>query len=76
MGHANGLTGTIKLTNGALAAAVFVDAMVRLLPGVLGDETSAGDAVLWDRSQALELFNDLKNGQTVPAGLLSGTTVG
>jgi hypothetical protein len=39
-------------------------------------ETSAGDAVLWDRSQALELFNDLKNGQTVPAGLLSGTTVG
>src|SRR5580700_2816549 len=39
-------------------------------------ETSAGDAVLWDRSQALQLFNDLKNGQTVPAGLLSGTTVG
>jgi len=39
-------------------------------------ETSAGDAVLWDRSQALELFNDLKNGQAVPSSLLSGTTVG
>jgi tRNA (guanine37-N1)-methyltransferase len=35
--------GDYVLTNGALAAAVFVDAVVRLLPGVLGDENSAGD---------------------------------
>jgi tRNA (guanine37-N1)-methyltransferase len=35
--------GDYVLTNGALAAAVFVDAVVRLLPGVLGDELSAGD---------------------------------
>jgi tRNA (guanine37-N1)-methyltransferase len=35
--------GDYVLTNGALAAAVFVDAVVRLLPGVLGDEQSAGD---------------------------------
>jgi tRNA (guanine37-N1)-methyltransferase len=35
--------GDYVLTNGALAAAVFVDAVVRLLPGVLGDEDSAGD---------------------------------
>ena len=35
--------GDYVLTNGALAAAVFVDAVVRLVPGVLGDETSAGD---------------------------------
>jgi tRNA (guanine37-N1)-methyltransferase len=33
--------GDFVLTNGALAAAVFVDAVVRLIPGVLGDETSA-----------------------------------
>ena len=35
--------GDYVLTNGALAAAVFVDAVVRLLPGVLGDEQSAAD---------------------------------
>jgi tRNA (guanine37-N1)-methyltransferase len=35
--------GDYVLTNGALAAAVFTDAVVRLLPGVLGDENSAPD---------------------------------
>jgi tRNA (guanine37-N1)-methyltransferase len=35
--------GDYVLTNGALAAAVFTDAIVRLLPGVLGDENSAPD---------------------------------
>jgi tRNA (guanine37-N1)-methyltransferase len=35
--------GDYVLTNGALAAAVLVDAVVRLLPGVLGDEQSAAD---------------------------------
>jgi tRNA (guanine37-N1)-methyltransferase len=35
--------GDYVLTNGAIAAVVFVDAMVRLLPGVLGDEQSAAD---------------------------------
>jgi LCP family protein required for cell wall assembly len=39
-------------------------------------ETSAGDAVLWNKTQATELFNALKNGTTIPAGLLTGTTVG
>ncbi len=39
-------------------------------------ETNAGDAVLWDRSEALQLFNDLKNNQPVPSSLLKGTTVG
>jgi tRNA (guanine37-N1)-methyltransferase len=33
--------GDYVLTNGALAAAVLVDAVVRLVPGVLGDEGSA-----------------------------------
>jgi tRNA (guanine37-N1)-methyltransferase len=35
--------GDYVLTNGALAACVIVDAVVRLLPGVLGDEASASD---------------------------------
>lgn len=35
--------GDYVLTNGALAACVIVDAVVRLLPGVLGDEASAVD---------------------------------
>ena len=38
--------------------------------------TNAGDAVQWNSTEALELFNALKNGQTVPPGLLSGTTIG
>ena len=33
--------GDYVLTNGAIAAVVFVDAIVRLLPGVLGDDESA-----------------------------------
>ncbi len=35
--------GDYVLTNGALAAAVLVDAIARLVPGVLGDEQSAED---------------------------------
>jgi LCP family protein required for cell wall assembly len=40
------------------------------------ETSNAGDAVLWNQSAALELFNALKNGQTVPPDVLSGTTVG
>jgi hypothetical protein len=32
--------------------------------------------VLWNRTEAVALFNDLKNGQTIPSNLLSGTKVG
>jgi LCP family protein required for cell wall assembly len=39
-------------------------------------QTSVGDTVLWNRTKALQLFNALKNDQPVPAGILSGTTVG
>lgn len=35
--------GDYVLTNGAVAACVFVDAVVRLIPGVLGDAQSAAD---------------------------------
>jgi hypothetical protein len=38
--------------------------------------TSAGEAVLWNKSQALELFGALQAGKPVPAGLLTGTKVG
>jgi LCP family protein required for cell wall assembly len=38
--------------------------------------TSAGDAVLWDRTKALQLFNALQAGKPVPAGLLTGTKLG
>jgi LCP family protein required for cell wall assembly len=39
-------------------------------------QTSAGEAVLWNKAQALQLFNALQAGKPVPAGLLSGTKVG
>jgi LCP family protein required for cell wall assembly len=39
-------------------------------------QTSAGDAVEWNRTEALQLFNALQQGKAVPAGLLSGTQVG
>ena len=35
--------------------------------------TAAGDAVLWDTSQAKTLFNDLRTGQTVPKRLITGS---
>jgi tRNA (guanine37-N1)-methyltransferase len=35
--------GDYVLTNGAIAAVVLIDAVVRLIPGVLGDEQSAAD---------------------------------
>ena len=35
--------GDYILTNGAIAANIFVDAVVRLIPGVLGDERSAAE---------------------------------
>ncbi len=37
---------------------------------------NAGDAVQWNSTEALALFNALKNGQAVPSSLLSGTKVG
>jgi LCP family protein required for cell wall assembly len=39
-------------------------------------ETSAGDSVLWNSSQAKELFTDLQDGQPVPASLITGSQNG
>jgi LCP family protein required for cell wall assembly len=36
-------------------------------------QTSAGVAVLWDRTRALQLFNALKNDTAVPRSLLTGS---
>ncbi len=36
-------------------------------------QTSAGNSVLWDRTQALQLFNALKNDTPVPRRLLTGS---
>jgi LCP family protein required for cell wall assembly len=38
--------------------------------------SNAGEAVQWNRAQALELFNALQKDKPVPAGLLTGTQVG
>src|SRR5437588_9364945 len=46
--------GDYVLTNGAIAAAVVVDAIVRLLPGVLGDPNSAADDSFQKRTEAGE----------------------
>jgi tRNA (guanine37-N1)-methyltransferase len=66
--------GDYVLTNGALAAAVISDAIVRLLPGVLGDETSAVDDSF--ATGLLEFPQYTRpvefNGIRVPDELLSG----
>jgi len=66
--------GDYVLTNGAIAAVVFVDAIVRLIPGVLGDEQSAVDDSF--REGALEAPQYTRpaefRGWKVPEVLLSG----
>lgn len=66
--------GDYVLTNGAIAAVVFVDAIVRLVPGVLGDAESAAaesfSTGMLDHPHYTrpEIFNDWR----VPPVLLSG----
>ena len=68
--------GDYVLTNGAVAANVFVDAVVRLLPGVLGDERSAGDDSFAGENGLLEAPTYTRppefRGMKVPEVLLSG----
>jgi tRNA (guanine37-N1)-methyltransferase len=68
--------GDYVLTNGAIAAVVLVDAVVRLLPGVLGDEQSAADDSFSSAAAGLEgpqytRPSDFR-GWKVPDVLLSG----
>ena len=66
--------GDYVLTNGAIAAAVLVDAVVRLLPGVLGDEQSAADdSFSVDLLEAPQYTRPAEfRGWKVPDVLLSG----
>ena len=66
--------GDYVLTNGAIAAAVMVDAVVRLVPGTLGDENSAGDDSFADGLLEGPQFTRPPEfrGMRVPEVLLSG----
>jgi tRNA (guanine37-N1)-methyltransferase len=68
--------GDYVLTNGAIAAVVLVDAIVRLLPGALGHERSAVDDSFSPESSAVEAPQYTRpaefRGWTVPEVLLSG----
>ena len=66
--------GDYVLTNGAIAAVVFVDAVVRLIPGVLGDDQSAiNDSFRGGLLEAPQYTRPAEfRGWTVPEVLLSG----
>lgn len=68
--------GDYVLTNGTLAAAVVVDAIVRLIPGVLGDERSAEVESFSGDGKRLEAPHYTRpadfEGMSVPQVLLSG----
>jgi tRNA (guanine37-N1)-methyltransferase len=68
--------GDYVLTNGALPAMVVVDAVARLLPGVLGDDESAKDESFSPDGPALEYPQYTRpaefRGMKVPDVLLSG----
>ncbi|MGD2036030.1 MAG: tRNA (guanosine(37)-N1)-methyltransferase TrmD, partial [Bacteroidales bacterium] len=66
--------GDYVLTGGELAAAVMVDAIVRLIPGVLSDETSALTDSYQDHLLAPPVYTRPSNykGWKVPEVLLSG----
>ena len=66
--------GDYVLTGGELAAAVIVDSVVRLLPGVIGDETSALTDSFQDDMLAPPVYTRPANykGWKVPDVLLSG----
>ena len=68
--------GNYVLSGGELAAAVLSDSIIRLLPGVLNDETSALSDSFQDGLIAPPVYTRPKeyNGWTVPEILLSGHT--
>ncbi|HPG73163.1 MAG TPA: tRNA (guanosine(37)-N1)-methyltransferase TrmD [Bacteroidales bacterium] len=68
--------GDYVLTGGELAAAVFVDSIVRLIPGAISDEQSALSDSFQDDLLAPPVYTRPAefNGWTVPDVLLSGNT--
>jgi len=66
--------GSYVLSGGELGAAVLVDSIVRLIPGVISDETSALTDSFQDNLLAPPVYTRPReyNGHTVPEILLSG----
>ena len=66
--------GDYVLTSGELASMVIIDAVVRLIPGVLGDEGSSIDESFYDGLLEYPQYTRPAtfNGMEVPAVLLSG----
>mgnify|MGYP000720786360 CR=1 FL=1 len=66
--------GDYVLSGGELAAMVVVDAVVRLVPGVLGNSESAGDDSLYDGLLSPPSYTrpEVFEGRAVPPVLLSG----
>ena len=68
--------GSYVLSGGELGAAVLVDSIVRLIPGVINDETSALTDSFQDNLLAPPIYTRPQNyeGKEVPEILLSGDT--
>lgn len=68
--------GDFVLSGGELAAAVFCDSVIRLIPGVLGDESSALSDSFQDSLLAPPIYTRPANynGWEVPSILTSGNT--
>ena len=68
--------GDYVLSGGELAAAVFCDSIIRLIPGVLGDESSALTDSFQDNRLSEPIYTRPKNyeGLKVPEILISGDT--
>ncbi len=68
--------GDFVLSGGELAAAVFCDSIIRLIPGVLGDESSALSDSYQDNLLAPPIYTRPANykGWEVPSILTSGNT--
>ena len=68
--------GDYVLTGGELAAAILTDSIVRLIPGVISDETSALTDSFQDNLLAPPVYTRPENfkGMKVPPVLLSGNT--
>lgn len=66
--------GSYVLSGGELAAAVFCDAIIRIIPGVIGDEMSALSDSFQDNLLAPPVYTKPEewNGMKVPDVLLSG----
>lgn len=68
--------GNYVLTGGELPAMIIIDSVVRLLPGVLGGETSADNESFQDDDQTIEFPQYTRpeefRGQKVPEVLLTG----